>query len=212
MDEDRRHDEEAPGKRVLDTVALKALAHPLRVQIIDALSTYGPQTASGLGERLGESSGVTSYHLRQLERHEFVQEVEGRGTARERWWERTPGAIWLESHRLPQTSAVRAATRIVEREWSRSRETLLREYEERGADELPALWLDAGTVSTVNLRLTPDQLHDLVRSVGEVLDGFVDRYRDQRTHPVPGSRPVQVHLNAFPVLGAAEDDARGGRS
>jgi DNA-binding transcriptional ArsR family regulator len=64
--------------------SLKALARPLPVQILDVLSTYGAQTASGLAERLGESSGATSYHLRQLERHAFVREVEGRGTARER--------------------------------------------------------------------------------------------------------------------------------
>src|SRR5688572_10834361 len=71
----------------LDLESLKGLAHPLRVKILDLLSTYGPATATGLAERLGESSGATSYHLRQLARHGFVREVEGRGTGRERWWE-----------------------------------------------------------------------------------------------------------------------------
>ena len=67
--------------RQLDMESLKALAHPLRVQILDTLSTYGQFTASGLAERLGESSGATSYHLRQLERHGF--EI-GRASCRER--------------------------------------------------------------------------------------------------------------------------------
>jgi DNA-binding transcriptional ArsR family regulator len=63
----------------LEGARLKALAHPLRVQLLDALSTYGPATASALGERLGESSGATSYHLRQLEKSGFVREDAARG-------------------------------------------------------------------------------------------------------------------------------------
>ena len=46
----------------------------------------GPSTASRLGRLVGESSGATSYHLRQLAEYGFVEEVEGQGTARERWW------------------------------------------------------------------------------------------------------------------------------
>ena len=45
---------------------LKALAHPLRVQILGLLRTYGPATATGLAARLGLTSGALSYHLRQL--------------------------------------------------------------------------------------------------------------------------------------------------
>src|SRR6187402_628900 len=79
--------------RKLETDQLRALAHPLRIRILDELSMYGPLTASGLGERLGESSGATSYHLRQLEKHGLVREDTTRGNARERWWERRPGSI-----------------------------------------------------------------------------------------------------------------------
>ena len=66
---EQRHSED----RVLDTGALRALAHPLRVQIYDILSQYGPQTASSLAERLGESSGSTSYHLRALAKHDLIR-------------------------------------------------------------------------------------------------------------------------------------------
>ena len=95
----------------LDIESLKALAHPLRVQILDTLSIYGEFTASGLAERLGESSGATSYHLRQLERHGFVREVEGKGTGRERWWERVPGGITLNATEIDDTPGKRAATK-----------------------------------------------------------------------------------------------------
>ena len=45
-----------------------------------------PSTATLLGKRVGESSGSTSYHLRQLAAYGFVEEVPDHGSGRERWW------------------------------------------------------------------------------------------------------------------------------
>src|SRR3954470_4620267 len=72
--------------QVTDVRALRALAHPLRSRLLGQLRLNGPATASRLGRVFGESSGSTSYHLRQLAAYGFVEEVEGQGTARERWW------------------------------------------------------------------------------------------------------------------------------
>jgi DNA-binding transcriptional ArsR family regulator len=190
-----------PPDRQLDMESLKALAHPLRVQILDELSTYGQFTASGLAERLGESSGATSYHLRQLDRHGFVREVAGKGTGRERWWERMPGAINLNATELPDTAASRAATKTVMRQWERNRSGLLSDFQERGFEVLPKRWIGASTVSTVNLRLTPAQLKEISEQWDVFIDGFLDKYRGQTP---PGSRPVQIHFNAFPVLDGTE--------
>jgi DNA-binding transcriptional ArsR family regulator len=71
----------------LDPQHLKALAHPLRVRLLGLLREGGPSTATKLAERLGQSSGATSYHLRQLAAYGFVVEDEDAGAAgRERWW------------------------------------------------------------------------------------------------------------------------------
>jgi DNA-binding transcriptional ArsR family regulator len=188
--------------RVIDLEGLKALAHPLRVKIVDTLSTYGAFTASGLAERLGESSGATSYHLRQLEKHGFVREVKGKGTGRERWWERPPGGIQLTSRDVEATPTGRAASRMVLREWSAGRERVLQDFLDLGMDELSPQWQDAGTISTSNLVLTVEQLQELRDRTTAVIDEFVERYRGQS---VPGSRPVQVHFNAFPVVDAPEN-------
>ena len=193
-----------PADRRIDMESLKALAHPLRVQILDVLSTYGPHTASGLADRLGESSGATSYHLRQLERHAFVREVEGRGTARERWWERVPGGINLDHSSLPPTAAARAAHDLVLRQWQRTRETLLEDFLANGDHVLPKRWLEASIVSTANARLTSDQLKALTEELQQVVDKHVDKYQHQKNSPVPGARPVQIQLNGFPVLDAEE--------
>src|SRR5205809_979570 len=75
-----------PAVQVTDVRALRALAHPLRNRLLGQLRLNGPATASALGRAIGESSGSTSYHLRRLAAYGFVEEVEGQGTARERWW------------------------------------------------------------------------------------------------------------------------------
>jgi DNA-binding transcriptional ArsR family regulator len=183
--------------RDLDVIALKALAHPLRVQIFDALSTYGSFTASGLAERLGESSGATSYHLRQLEKHGFVREVDGKGTSRERWWERTPGAVNIGSKDATDTPAGRSAATMIFRQLRYNEDKLLSEYVERAHDELPQEWLDGAAVSTFNTRLTADQLQQFVMELMALAEKYLVPFKNQT---VPGSRPVHVVLQAFPVI------------
>jgi DNA-binding transcriptional ArsR family regulator len=187
--------------RHLDMESLKGLAHPLRVLIFDTLATYGPFTASGLAERLGESSGATSYHLRQLARHGYVREVEGRGTGRERWWERVPGAIEVTTPDLNQTAAGRAAGSLVMREFNQNRERLVSAFTDHGYDLLPREWTDQASVTTINVRITSDQLAELTRAFEEFSRTHIEPLRGQN---VAGSRPVQIHFNAFPVLDGVE--------
>ena len=188
-----------PGiDHVLTSESLKSLAHPLRVRIYDELSSYGPMTASGLAERLGESSGATSYHLRQLARAGLVREDESRGKGRERWWERRPGSIAIpDARELPPGSSERLAVRFLEEEWYRTREQNVREFMAEGDTVFGPEWLDVATSDTINLRLTPDQLHGLVTDIDLVLAKYIEAYKKT---PTPGSRPVQIHVNAFPLV------------
>ncbi len=199
------NDTEAPEPvrhdRTIDLESLKALAHPLRVKIFDVLSTYGAFTASGLAERLGESSGATSYHLRQLEKHGFVREVEGKGVGRERWWERQPGGISLGGPEVKQTQAGREASQLVTREFSSNRERTLTEFLERGFDELPTRWLESSVVSLTNVFATAEELGEFSEKYMAMVAEFADRHRDQRT---PGSRPVQLQFHGFPVIDGEE--------
>jgi DNA-binding transcriptional ArsR family regulator len=182
----------------LATDAMRALAHPLRLRILDELSINGPLTASGLGERLAESSGATSYHLRQLEKHGLVREVTTKGNARERWWERQPGSISTpEPHEFPLGSAERLATETIEGEWNRARQAHFTEFMSAGFEVFGQEWFDATRVDTINLRLTPEQLNQLVTDIDVVLWKYLDAYK---TTPTAGSRPVQIHLNAFPLV------------
>ena len=192
---------EDPGARPLDLTALKALSHPLRVAIIAALAGYGPATASALAERLGESSGATSYHLRQLEKHGFVREDAARGSGRERWWERVPRMIQLDTTGFDPDGAERAASDLVSAEFERTRHARLQAFLARGRDVLDPAWLAASELSTVNLQLTREQSAELVAELTAVRDAYRARYRDQR---VPGARPIEVHVDVFPLIDGVE--------
>jgi DNA-binding transcriptional ArsR family regulator len=186
--------------RVVDLESLKALAHPLRVRIIDTLSTYGSFTASGLAERLGESSGSMSYHLRQLEKHDFIREVDGKGTGRERWWERTPGAIELTSKDVQASEAGRQATRLVVREFGILKENALADFIET-ADSLPEEWSEASAISTAHAFVTADELKEFNEHIFTLIRDFAEARRGKQP---PGTRPIEFHYNSFPVVGGSE--------
>jgi hypothetical protein len=184
------------GYRILDAGALRALAHPLRVQIYDILSQYGPQTASSLASLTGESSGATSYHLRALAKHDLIREVEGRGTARQRWWERPVGGVSFANPEAMKTPSGRAATQLVMNEFFNRRHQQLMQYISRGLQTDPQNWQEGSMISTATARLTAEQTHDLARKVQALLDETVEKYRDQQGDDV---RPVSMRADIFPL-------------
>lgn len=194
----------------LDTDQLRALAHPLRIRILDELSMYGPLTASGLGERLGESSGATSYHLRQLEKHGLVVEDTTKGSARERWWNRKPGSISIpDTSDFPAGSAERLASQLIEDEFLRGREAVMHEFMANGDSVFHDEWLKLAVADTINLRLTPDQFQGLLNDIDVVLWKYIDAYK---TTPSPGARPTQLQINAFPLVRGEEVAPEAGKT
>src|SRR5687767_2926142 len=121
MPEPEPEPHEPDDAHVVPTEALHALAHPLRVRMYDELSSRGPATASELARRFGESTGATSYHLRQLARHGFIEEDPTRGTLRERYWRAKPGKSRFATHHVMRSApaATREAARLVTNEWNR---------------------------------------------------------------------------------------------
>lgn len=214
---------EDPGRpspqfgNTLGPSALKALAHPLRVRILDTLSTHGSLTASGLGALLDESSGSTSYHLRQLAKHGFVREVEGKGTARERWWERPSGGFSISTLDNRDDPAALAASRYLNSEFERARESKIRAFLE--ASEPPEQWLaeewaNAAVLSTSSFWATPEQMEHVIAAWEDFFTEHLAPLRNQED--TPGARAVQVHFNAFPLVDVAAnppaenaDDAAG---
>ncbi|GGT14586.1 ArsR/SmtB family transcription factor [Streptomyces chromofuscus] len=181
-----------PQLRSLDARSLRGLAHPLRMQLLRALRQGGPATASMLAERLGESSGATSYHLRQLAAHGFVQDAPERGKGRERWWQAADQGISFDESLLGATdAATRGAADAFLHEVASTHARELATWVGTREDWLPA-WAQSTDMSDWTLRLTPERARELIGEVHELLE----RYRDE---DAPGAERVRVHTHAFPI-------------
>jgi len=154
--------------RPMDAAQLRALAHPLRLQLLEVLHSEGPATATQLARRLGESSGATSYHLRALHRAGMVEEAEQKN-ARERWWQRSPdhrmvpnsvpqGASATERAEL-QAAHAQLESVLVDRD-----ENAMRRWMEVRYD-LPLEWQDAQWIGNFRMWATAAEVQDFVQTV-----------------------------------------------
>ncbi len=172
--------------------SIKGLAHPLRLQLMAELSARGSATASKLAAVLGESSGTTSYHLRQLHRHGFVEEDQGQGTGRERVWIPVRGGWTLPVFNLDDDPASASAVDLVLRAQMRADQRRLAEVMLRSRS-WPKRWREATVRRDAHVTLSPEQL-DLMRSE---VDAVIDRYRE--TPPGKGARRVSVVYSLTPT-------------
>lgn len=188
----------ALGGRDLDAASLPGLAHPLRVQLLAQLTQYGPATATQLGARLHESSGATSYHLRQLERYGFVEEDPGRGSGRERWWRRVPGPLRISTPDLRADTATREATSLVVNELNRGR-VMRAEQWQRTYEDWPREWQDASRAGSFHLRLTAAELDAVNDEIDEVLLRWKARTEDRHAAGHDAYGHVEIQVNSFPL-------------
>jgi DNA-binding transcriptional ArsR family regulator len=181
---------------VTDVRALRALAHPLRSRLLAQLRLHGPATASQLGRTVGESSGSTSYHLRQLAAYGFVEEVEGQGTARERWWRaRHRLTSWRAADIEAQEGGAEVEDELVRIQLD-VRGRVLRAWQEQ-RQELGAAWTAAASLNDHVLRLRPDQ----ARALADELNAVLARWMDEHPSDVPaeGTELVEVFTDVVPL-------------
>jgi DNA-binding transcriptional ArsR family regulator len=169
----------------IDAMSLRALAHPLRLRLLDLLRFDGPSTATLLGRRVGESSGATSYHLRQLARYGFIEEAPGQG-GRERWWR-------VQHRKVTLDSGEAVGRQLLAELFSREGYALDRFLARR--EPLPE-WEDNSFFTTLALRLTAGELAELRDGLLEVLSRF--RRADVADVP-PDARPVRVLAFGYPA-------------
>ncbi|MFD0922044.1 winged helix-turn-helix domain-containing protein [Saccharopolyspora rosea] len=179
--------------RVLDSKALRGLAHPLRIRLLGLLRTDGPATATQLADRVGERSGTTSWHLRQLAAHGFIEEDTARGNRRERWWRAVHEHTVLPLDELAGDEEMRTPLdgylhEVVTTHYHRSA-AFLAEWQ-----RWPKQWLAATALSDTTLSLTVAELEELTRRMHELLAEFRRERRD-------GDEQVAVQFHAFPEPG-----------
>jgi DNA-binding transcriptional ArsR family regulator len=192
-------------KRLTDPRALRALAHPIRLELVGLLRRRGPLTATQAAELLGESSGSTSFHLRQLAKYGLVEEAGG-GEGRERPWRATAMFTgWPDVPDSPELAAASGLLRAVIAE--RYFEQLMRWLESHDS-ESPA-WQEAAHFGDTLLWVTAEELVELGRAEQALLERYLERQTKPELRP-PGARLVShLHL-AFPVEAARPDDPHSG--
>jgi DNA-binding transcriptional ArsR family regulator len=182
-------------RRVTDARTLRALAHPVRIALMEALSIGGSMTATEVGEQIGESATTCSFHLRQLARYGFVQEAGGgRGRARP-WRMSSIGMEIANTHDDPETEiAASVLVRMLrERQMDRYRTWL----ETRST--YPRRWRDAAEDSELLFYLTVEELEQLHEDLLALLRArFPERQTDPSRRP-PDSVPVEILVFSYPL-------------
>jgi DNA-binding transcriptional ArsR family regulator len=182
-----------PADRVLtDPRAIRALAHPARLTVLDLLAGGRQLTATACAEAAELSPSAMSYHLRALEKWGFVERVAGSHDGRERPWQAVPGGWRIESVEGPEVGpAVSAIVDIsLDRVAADVRRWFVRER------EAPRDWRDASGVETSVVWMTADEAVELAERYQEL----VERYRDRtaQTRP-PDARRVRAVRVLVPV-------------
>ncbi|HZE39562.1 MAG TPA: helix-turn-helix domain-containing protein [Stackebrandtia sp.] len=166
---------------------LKALSSPLRRSILRQLGTHGPATSTTIGQALGENTGTTSYHLRQLAAAGLIAEIPERAKGRERWWRTVPA-----DRRTPPRASMSDEDKTVHDELERAR--IAEDYATISAAlaDRDALgeWLQG---SRGRAFMTLDQL----RSFHEDYLKLLRRYGKDADGAPEGARAVTVRWFAF---------------
>lgn len=183
-------------REITSSRVLRALSHPTRRRLLDALSVDGPSTVSGLAERLQQAVGSVSHHLKVMHEAGLVVEApEHARDQRERWWQRAAtGFRW--SHTAfanSETSAAiadAAALLNLEHQLDKVRAWM------SSSETAELAWRDAAFATDFWLQLTPDELSELSRELLELLERWSAHTRDGAQQ---GRAPVFVFARGMPA-------------
>jgi DNA-binding transcriptional ArsR family regulator len=179
------------GDVELDATAMRALAHPVRLAILDRLREDGPDTATGLSPRVGASPSVTSWHLRHLAEHGLVEDAPSDGRGRKRWWQavghgfRSGDVDDRDAHRV-LGAAMDVADAGVVTAWRRDVQPVLE----------PEWAAVAGHWNT-RITVTTEELREIDAAIEALLTPFVQRGHSAQAAPA-GARKVRILRYTMP--------------
>jgi len=196
------------GVSITDPTVMRALAHPVRMALIELLGVRPTLTATQASEALGESPANCAFHLRTLAKYGFVEEAGG-GRGRERPWRASTRSlrIRLRSSDLESEQA-RVAAGALEQVWydrwfARIRTVFVNR---RWSSE----WEGAAGSSQTLTFLTPEEL----RGVRDEIDVIISRHLDERrldpSKRPAGAMPVEIVSFAYPRQDLAAELAADG--
>lgn len=182
-------------RELTDPRTMRALAHPVRLSLIEALTLEGQLTATQAADLVGESPSSCSFHLRQLAKYGFVEEAGG-GTGRQRPWRlKTVGTRLAVSESTAPDAAV-AARQLSQMYHERALARLRAWWASEHA--FPPEWREAAESDETIWWVTPEELRDLTGQLAELVFAYRERLLDPAQRP-RDAVPVEFLAFAFPM-------------
>jgi helix-turn-helix protein len=177
-----------------DPKAMRALAHPVRMALLELLSVAETVTATQASEALGESPANCAFHLRTLGKYGFVREAGG-GRGRERPWTATRRTLRISSVEQTDAQAALAADALSMAWFEHWVERARRTYPSNA--RMPG-WEHASNMTDRALFLTAEETAQVHREMLEIIDRYKDRQRDPSLRPAE-ALPVEVAVFTSPL-------------
>jgi DNA-binding transcriptional ArsR family regulator len=177
---------------VQDPRDIRALAHPARMTIIDALASGDELTATECAELTGLSPSATAYHLKVLERYNFAEPAPARSDGRDRPWRATDGRTRFDlDSSTPAGAAAAAAVGLafIDRSRAVAEAFVATEREE------PEEWQDVAFLGNADLWLTAEETRKVTAALAAVLDTYRGRTLADRPE---GTRRVRIMTMVSP--------------
>jgi DNA-binding transcriptional ArsR family regulator len=185
-----------------DPKAMRALAHPVRMALLELLGVTETVTATQASEVLGESPANCAFHLRTLAKYGFVKEAGG-GRGRERPWTAAQRTIRISATDQADPQAALAADALgrlwLERWLDRARRVF-------GSRARVPGWEHATQWTRSGVFLTPEEARQVTREIQQIIDRYQDRERDPSLRPA-GALPVECAFFTYPLTDYARLDA-----
>lgn len=184
---------------ISDPKAMRALAHPVRLAILERLQRHGPATASRLSPHVGATPSVTSWHLRHLAGFGLVRDAEGGTDRRERRWAAVARGFRFEA---PEDEEGRSAARVLSGELFAQAADLPLRWLTDTEPELEPEWTRLAGANNTRIVVTAEELAALQDAFEELIAPYVVRKSDPRP---PGGRGVRLLMYALPEGPGNED-------
>lgn len=172
--------------KITDPAAIRALAHPARLAVIEELYAGRQLTATECADIAGLSPSAMSYHLRSLEKAGIVERADATGDGRERPWRAAGGYLSVETDSDLVEGATLGAL-VLNRLTEQFNAWLARRPQESTE------WRDAAIVTSGKMRVSAAELDAL----GDLIGKELDRLRNRDDEPAD-ARPVRFSVIAFP--------------
>ncbi|WP_161958549.1 ArsR/SmtB family transcription factor [Ornithinimicrobium cavernae] len=176
----------SPDQPISDPERIRALAHPVRLELLDFLGDVEDATATQCAEHIGESVASCSFHLRMLHKYGYIERAESRG--REKPWRVIPGGYDLRPQE-GQPGSVTAVSEVASLHMLRETERVRRYLAALGQET--SAWMNASTVTSGSFWATAEETAQYSEDLRRLSERFAGRSEDPSLRP-PGARQVRM--------------------